>query len=90
MDCDINEVKIASDLNKKPYLVSFRAVYFNITHSADYAMIAIRKSPLGIDIEYVNKDFNYKDLLSCIFNQKEFKDIKNCSDKGLAFYKLWT
>lgn len=90
VDSDIGEINLAVDLNKKPYLPSHPSVFFNVTHSGDYALIAIGKSQIGVDIEFINRDFNYDDILGHIFNQKEMDAIVGSSNKHLSFYKFWT
>lgn len=87
---DINQIIIDVDANKKPYLSSHPSVYFNVSHSVDYAIIAIAKNPVGIDIEYINKEFNYNDVLPTVFHQIEMDEIEISKEKHLSFYKLWT
>lgn len=87
---DISQIIIAVNANKKPYLPTHPHTYFNISHSVDYALIAIAKYPVGIDIEYINKEFNYKDILPTVFQQQEIDDIERSSNVFNNFYKLWT
>ena len=86
----IDTVIIEVDANKKPYLPSHPAVYFNVTHAADYAIIAIAKSTVGIDIEIINKDFDFNEILPTVFNASEIAEVINSSNKHFTFYKLWT
>jgi 4'-phosphopantetheinyl transferase len=87
---DVNEIVLDTYSNKKPCLPSHPSVFFNVTHAGDYAVIAIAKEPVGVDIEYVNKDFDYNEILSGIFNKSEINEVFNSKDKQRAFYKLWT
>ncbi|CAH8282157.1 4'-phosphopantetheinyl transferase [Mariniflexile fucanivorans] len=86
---DIHNIFIESDSNKKPFLPSHPSVHFNISHATDYAIIAIAKSPVGVDIEYVNKEFNFEDILPTVFNKSEIDEV-NTSGGHVTFYKLWT
>lgn len=76
--------------NKKPYLASHPELHFNISHSEDFAVIAIANKEVGIDIEYLSADFNFNNLFSDIFKEDEITIIKNAADKKQAFYTLWT
>jgi 4'-phosphopantetheinyl transferase len=87
---DVNEIVLDKYSNKKPYLPSHPSVFFNITHAGDCAVIAIAKNPVGVDIEYVNKDFDYNEILSGIFNKSEIHEVFNSNNKQRTFYKLWT
>ena len=86
----IRDIFFDIDDNKKPYLRGYDSIFFNVTHASDYAIIAIAKSPIGVDIEYINKEFDYKEILPNTFNKSEIEEINNGDDKHVAFYKLWT
>lgn len=87
---DIDQIIIDVDSNKKPYLPAHPSVYFNVSHSVDYAIIAIAANPVGVDIEYINKEFNYKEILPTVYHEDEMKDIEISGDKQLTFYNFWT
>ncbi len=78
------------DPNKKPYLSSHPTVFFNVSHSGDYALIGISNHPIGIDIEFVNESFNYKEILPNIFNSVEIDDINQSKKKHTTFFQYWT
>lgn len=86
----IDEISIEIDSNKKPYLFSHPSIFFNVSHSGHYAVIAIAKSPIGIDIEYINKEFKYQEIVTTVFNKLEIVEITNNKDKHQTFYKFWT
>ena len=76
--------------NKKPYLSSHPWLCFNISHSEDFAVIAISLNKIGVDIEYLSKDFTFTDLLPDIFDNNEVLAIQNAENKKHTFYTLWT
>ncbi len=90
MGLDVNEIVLDTYSNNKPCLPSRPSVFFNVTHAGDYALIAIANEPVGVDIEYVNKDFDHNEILSNIFKKSEINEIFNSNDKQRTFYKLWT
>lgn len=69
--------------NKKAYIEEQQ---FNISHSGDLIVIAISPLPVGIDIEFVNQNFNFHPLLNECFTQSELLHINNRFD----FYTFWT
>jgi 4'-phosphopantetheinyl transferase len=87
---DVNNINLDYHFNKKPYLASHPSLHFNISHSEDYAVIAISQNKVGIDIEYVSEDFNFKEIMSDVFNDNEILAIQKAADKKHAFYTSWT
>jgi len=87
---NIKNIYLDYDFNKKPYLASHPWLHFNISHSEDYATIAVSRKKVGLDIEYMSKDFNFTSLLPDVFNDNETLIIQNASDKKNTFYTLWT
>jgi 4'-phosphopantetheinyl transferase len=87
---DVKNIHLDFYPNKKPYLVSHPWLHFNISHSKDFTVIAISRKKVGIDIEYMSKDFNFVDLLPVIFEKKEISTIQNAINKTYSFYTAWT
>lgn len=87
---DVKNIFLNYDFNKKPYLASQPWLYFNISHSEDYAVIAISRKKVGIDIEYMSEDFKFTNLLPDIFEDNEILTIQNTVNKKHAFYTSWT
>ena len=87
---DINKIVLDKHSNKKPYLPSHPSVFFNLTHAGEYAIIAIARDPIGVDIEHVNKDFNYNEIIPSVLKNPEIDEVVNSNDKHRTFYKLWT
>lgn len=87
---DAKNIRLDYHLNKKPYLSSHPGLYFNVSHSAEFAVIAISRNKVGIDIEYLAKDFTFTDLLPDVFHSNEVLTIQNTENQKHTFYKLWT
>jgi 4'-phosphopantetheinyl transferase len=87
---DVKNIYFDSHFNKKPYLASHPWLCFNVSHSEDYAVIAISHNKIGIDIENISDNFNFTNLLPDIFNENEILFIQNADNKKHAFYTLWT
>lgn len=67
-----------------------RPYHFNISHSAEWVIIAFANSPIGIDIEEI-KEMN-KDFSKIFFTVEESLAIesKQISEKSRFFMELWT
>ena len=87
---DFKNINLSLDFNKKPYLESHPYLFFNISHSEDYAVMAISNRKIGIDVEYMSEDFKYTDLLPDIFDKSEIVSIENAANTKETFYTLWT
>jgi 4'-phosphopantetheinyl transferase len=87
---DVTTINIDYHFNKKPYLSSHPSLCFNISHSEDFAVIAISLNKIGVDIEYIAKDFTFINLLPDIFDDNEVLAIQKAVNKKHAFYTSWT
>ena len=86
----IDKISVVIEANKKPYLASHPFVFFNVSHAGDYALIAIAKRPVGIDVELINRNFDFNEILPNIFNKIEIDEIILSQEKQATFYRYWT
>jgi 4'-phosphopantetheinyl transferase len=86
----VKSILLNYHFNKKPYLASHPGLNFNISHSEDFAVIAISSDKVGVDIEYISEDFDFTNLLPDIFVDHEILAIKNADNKKHAFFTSWT
>jgi 4'-phosphopantetheinyl transferase len=57
-------ISISSDQGKKPYIISPEiSLSFNISHSGDWVIIPISDREVGVDVEYVKPNFEFRDIL---------------------------
>ncbi|MEO7214606.1 4'-phosphopantetheinyl transferase superfamily protein [Mucilaginibacter sp.] len=77
--------------NKKPFLVtdSTPAIQYNITHAGDWILLAVSNNPVGADVEFVDREFQFNDILEENFSQEEIAFI-NKNTPAENFYLLWT
>ena len=87
---DAKNIHLDYHFNKKPFLASHPNLHFNISHSKDFAVIAVSHSAVGIDIEYISEDFNFIDLLPDIFDDNEIMAIQTAVSQKHSFYTSWT
>jgi 4'-phosphopantetheinyl transferase len=81
---------------KKPHLAArpgAPCVYFNVSHSGDYAIIACSNSvEVGVDIEQIRSDCPVDDLARRYYATSEHEGLRRLPPPGrlLYFYRLWT
>ncbi|OOQ61562.1 4'-phosphopantetheinyl transferase family protein [Mucilaginibacter pedocola] len=77
--------------NKKPYLHTPGGIdiRYNITHAGDCILLAISHTTVGADVEYIDADFPFDDIITGHFSAAEAVFI-NKNNKAHSFYLLWT
>lgn len=75
--------------NGKPNLVNLE-LHFNMAHSGERVALAISKSDIGIDVEHINRIFNFEDLIQACYNANEMEFIDQSDSRTEAFFTLWT
>ncbi len=80
--------------HNKPLLATrnLQDIHFNLSYTANGALIAVDTDyPIGIDIERVNKAFDYHDMQEVCFSKREIEYIAlHRQDSTLRFFTLWT
>jgi 4'-phosphopantetheinyl transferase len=72
--------------NGKPYLKN-KNMYFNISHSGDYVVLAVADSEIGVDIEKITTYDNA--VAARCFTQAEQEWLKKQRNNE-SFFTLWT
>jgi 4'-phosphopantetheinyl transferase len=78
------------DLKKPVISYPLTDIHFNISHSGEWVLIGISRKELGIDIEKIDPEFQYSDLLQEHFSEAEKSFISRAANPLLAFLYLWT
>lgn len=87
------EIIFEKSSSGKPYLKNHTQIQFNLSHSENMILCAISQNPVGIDVEYTNKNIDYLALSKRFFSPKEYELIfseNNLENKKNLFFKLWT
>lgn len=80
----------------KPYLVDANgqpeALQFNLSHSADWMLLGVGSTPLGIDIEVWDQRHDLASLAEEILAPEEkcYWQTLSVSEQVPAFYRFWT
>jgi 4'-phosphopantetheinyl transferase len=71
---------------------SVTPIHFNLSHSGNYAVLAVSKSPcIGVDLE-LKRPRAYAKIAQRYFHPIEIAQLKNCSTEQIqhTFFGLWT
>lgn len=78
-------VRYISD--EKPSLICQKDLYFNISHSDDFVVVAVSDKEIGCDIQEI-RAYNPKVAVRH-YCENETRLIENSDDKDGAFIRLW-
>ena len=86
-----SNLEILVDEHGKPYVDNDQNIHFNLSHSGDYALIAISdEGAVGVDIEHHDAKPNHLAIAQRFFTHNEYLYISSQSDQLVAFYEIWT
>ncbi|MEM5426619.1 MULTISPECIES: 4'-phosphopantetheinyl transferase family protein [Paraburkholderia] len=98
-DSEASELRFERDTGGRPRLdKSMQSGFggqldFNVSHSEQYALIAIgRRRRVGVDIEFARKDINWRKLASAVFAPRDEAQVTALPmyRRTDAFYDVWT
>lgn len=76
--------------NKKPLLREAPEVHYNVSHAGDWVLLAVAAAEVGIDVERLDPQFAFQDVLDHSFSPAEKTFIECSPVPHHAFYQLWT
>ncbi len=96
LEVPASEVGFAYSRYGKPYLVDshhISPVEFNLSHSEGIVLLAFtRGRKVGVDIEYVGRNFDFEEIAERFFSRAEQQMLRNtpAEERGTAFFHCWT
>ena len=85
--CDVaGDEQLTASKNGKPYLRN-SGMYFNISHSGEYVVLAVADNEIGVDIEKI-APYDQAIAVRC-FTERELEWLQS-QGADEAFYRLWT
>lgn len=84
---DVEKIEVLNGKYKKPFVKNNKGIKFNISHTDGLVIVGFSQEEIGVDIEWINKRFEYKDIVNDCFTDSEIEYIGNDFFK---FYELWT
>ncbi len=84
------QIQFTAGTNKKPILSGQTGWHINVSHSGNWILLTIGKVSVGVDVEQINPQFSFQDVLPMSFSPEEQAYIEAGTDARLKFYQLWT
>lgn len=90
---DARKIVICNDNNGKPYFKDFGDVFFSLSHSGDWVMVAISKRRIGIDVQehYITDINKIKNISRHCLHDDEIDYLSKLPDHMFInkFYEAW-
>lgn len=87
LDTSAAEVDFFTKDEQKP---ATKGIEFNISHTGNYVVIGISRKLIGVDVEFLNREFDFDSILETGFSAREVEFIGKTSVDVTNFYTLWT
>ena len=87
--CDMSagEYSVIYNDLEKPKLICDKQLYFNVSHSGDFVVLALSDDEVGCDIQEI-KTCNLR-VAARHYSQNESRLVENSADKDECFMRLW-
>lgn len=90
-----HQVNIQLHPNGKPFVQGSKAVYFNLTHSAEVIILAVtEEGEIGVDIEQVDREFEWMRVDSVLapieIEWIKENELTDSSSVFQRFFQIWT
>lgn len=83
-------VTIETTPSGKPILPQTPDWHLNIAHAGEWVIVGVGQQPVGVDVEYINPQFAFDELVPSIFSKAEQQALADSTDPRRLFYELWT
>ena len=87
---DNGSLKFGKNRYNKPFLLGTDKFHFNTSHGGDWVVIALSGIEVGIDIERIDSQFAFDELLPSFFSDSEIAFIRQSNKPIESFYTIWT
>ncbi len=86
------QVNIRPDPEGKPRLVEAGPWHFNLSHSADWGLLALAREEVGVDVEDSSRKIECLQLARRFFSQSEANRVERLhpTEQALLFFRIWT
>ena len=64
--------------------------HVNVSHAGEWVLLAFGNVPVGIDVEWINPNWPYEDLIPTTFNPEDQASLVASADPRTLFYRFWT
>ncbi len=85
-----DQIQFTVGATKKPELSGNTGWHINVSHSGNWILLSIGRVSIGVDIEQINPQFSFHDILATSFSSHERAYINADAENQRRFYQLWT
>ena len=93
LHCAPDQLNFSTGEYGKPILLSDKSLDFNLSHSGDYALIAVtRECKVGIDVERIRQGVSHEGIAHRYFSRREISELVALppEERRIAFFNGWT
>jgi 4'-phosphopantetheinyl transferase len=93
LHCEPGQLNFSTGKYGKPALISNEGLDFNLSHSGDYALIAItERRNVGVDVELMRERISPQAIARRFFSQAEVAELQALplEQQEAAFFRCWT
>ncbi|MDN3670063.1 4'-phosphopantetheinyl transferase superfamily protein [Echinicola jeungdonensis] len=90
LKCSPMDISFKEGINNKPMLNEIHGINFNLSHSNDWVVFGLCEEELGVDIEFIDSNFDFIPIINNWFSTPETHYIENAYSPRHEFFKLWT
>lgn len=92
LHCEPDQLSFSTGEYGKPILLSDKYIDFNLSHSGDYALIAVtRGRKVGVDVERFRQSVSHEGIARRYFSQREISELMALppEERRVAFFNGW-
>lgn len=93
LHCESNQINFEKNEYGKPFVLSDPKLEFNLSHSGDYALIAVTyEYKVGIDVERIRENMELESIASRYFSRGEVSELMALppEQRTSGFFNCWT
>jgi 4'-phosphopantetheinyl transferase len=76
----------------KPFLIDHPELCFSLSHSGDFALVALARCQVGVDVERLDQQIEIDGVAASAFSALELAELRTLvpAERRAAFFRLWT
>ncbi len=93
LHCEPKQIKFTVGEYGKPSVTNKQKLEFNLSHSGDYALIAVaREYKVGVDVERLRQELEIEKIAHRFFSEKENAELISlpATQRQIGFFNCWT
>jgi 4'-phosphopantetheinyl transferase len=83
------DIQFSAGKGYKPALAGHPEICFNLSHTADWILLAISGLEVGVDLEFIQPEFRYQEVVDAHFTDAE-RSYLSLDGMDRRFYEIWT